>query len=134
MVPEMEQDGQADNSHCLSIGLDIFQHFNNQSDQLWSFPGRSVVKNPPPMQEIQFIPGTGRCPGEGNGNPLQDSHPGNPKDREAWWAAVHGSERVGHNLATKQDQLYHLTVSPTSKPGTLLIPDASFQRVYEFSF
>ena len=53
MVPEKEQGGQADSSGCLSIGLDIVQHFNNQSDQLWSFPGGSVVKNPPPMQEIQ---------------------------------------------------------------------------------
>ena len=76
------------------------------------------------------IPGWGRSPGGGNGSPLRDSRPGNPKDTGAWRAAVHGSERVGHNLATKQDQLYHLTISLTSKPGTLSTPDASFQRVY----
>ena len=29
-------------------------------------------------------------PGEGNGNPLQDSGLGNPMDRGAWWATVHG--------------------------------------------
>ena len=29
-------------------------------------------------------------PGEGNGNPLQFSYLGNPMDRGAWWAAVHG--------------------------------------------
>ena len=33
------------------------------------------------------IPGSGRSPGEGNGNPLQWV---NPMDREAWWATVHG--------------------------------------------
>ena len=36
------------------------------------------------------IPGSGRSPGEGNGNPFQYSRLGNPKDREAWWATVHG--------------------------------------------
>ena len=36
------------------------------------------------------IPGSGRSPGEGNGNPLQYSCLGNPMDRGAWWAIVHG--------------------------------------------
>ena len=35
------------------------------------------------------IPGSGRSPGEGNGNPLH----GNPMDREAWWAIVHGAAK-----------------------------------------
>ena len=37
-----------------------------------------------------LIPGLGRSPGEGNGNPLQYSCRKNPIDREAWWATVHG--------------------------------------------
>ena len=41
-------------------------------------------------------------PGEINGNPFQYSHMGNPMDRGAWQATVHGVSRVGHNLATKQ--------------------------------
>ena len=36
------------------------------------------------------IPGWGRSPGEVNGNPLQYSYLGNPMDRGAWWATVHG--------------------------------------------
>ena len=36
------------------------------------------------------IPGLGRSPGEGNGNPLQYSCLENPMDGEAWWATVHG--------------------------------------------
>ena len=36
------------------------------------------------------IPGSGRSPGEGNGNPLQYSCLGNPTDREAWQAIIHG--------------------------------------------
>ena len=37
-----------------------------------------------------LIPGSGRSPGEGNGNPLQYSCLENSMDREAWWATVHG--------------------------------------------
>ena len=36
------------------------------------------------------IPRYGRSPGEGNGNPLQYSYLGNPMDRRAWQATVHG--------------------------------------------
>ena len=44
--------------------------------------------------------GLGRCPGEGNGNPLQYSCLKNSMHRRPWQATVHGSQRVGHNLAT----------------------------------
>ena len=39
------------------------------------------------------IPGSGRFPGEGNGNPLQYSCLENPMDRGAWWATVHGGRK-----------------------------------------
>ena len=42
------------------------------------------------MGDLGLIPGLGRCPGEGNGNPLQYYCLENPMDRGAWWAAVHG--------------------------------------------
>ena len=55
------------------------------------FPGGSVVKNPPTNSgDAGLIPGLGRSPGEGNGNPLQYSCLGNPMDRGAWWATVPG--------------------------------------------
>ena len=56
------------------------------------FPGSSVGKNPPAnARDVGSVPTfPGRAPGEGNGNPLQYSCLGNPMDREAWWAAVHG--------------------------------------------
>ena len=47
------------------------------------------------------IPELGRSPGEGNGNPLQYSCLGNPMDRGAWPAVVHGVARIRHDLATK---------------------------------
>jgi len=40
--------------------------------------------------DLGLIPGLGRSPGEGNGNPLQYSCLGNPMDRGAWWVTVHG--------------------------------------------
>ena len=62
---------------------------------LLGFPGGSVVKNPPANAgDPGSIPGPGRSPGEGNGNPLQYSCPGSPKDRGAWWATVHGVAMV----------------------------------------
>ena len=48
-----------------------------------------------------LIFGSGRLPGEGNGNPLQYSCLENPMDRGAWWATVHGVARIGHDLVTK---------------------------------
>jgi len=44
-----------------------------------------------------LIPGSGRSPGEGNGNPLQYSCLENPMDGGTWWATVHRSQRVRHN-------------------------------------
>ena len=40
--------------------------------------------------DLVLIPGLGRSPGEGNGNPLQYSCLENPMDRGVWWATVHG--------------------------------------------
>ena len=40
--------------------------------------------------DVGLIPGLGRSPGRGNGNPLQYSCLKKPMDREAWWATVHG--------------------------------------------
>ena len=48
-----------------------------------------------------YIPGLGRSPGEGNGNPLQYSCLKNPRDRGAWQATAHGVSSVGHDLVTK---------------------------------
>ena len=66
-----------------------------------SFPGGSVVKNlPANAGDAGSILDLGRSPGEGNGNPLQNSCLGNPMDRGTLGATVHGVTRVGHNLAT----------------------------------
>ena len=52
-----------------------------------------VVKNPPinaeDIRDVSSIPGSGRSPREGHGNPIQYSCLKNPMDREAWWATLH---------------------------------------------
>ena len=68
------------------------------------FPGDSVVKNLPAnagdIRDAGSIPGSGRSPGEGNGNPLQYSCLENPRDRGAWWATVHGVTKSWPTLTT----------------------------------
>ena len=53
-----------------------------------------MVRNPSAFagdaRAVGLIPGSGRSPGIGNGNPLQYSCLENPMDRGAWWAIVHG--------------------------------------------
>ena len=61
-----------------------------------------MVKNPVKQetQEMSLIPGSGRHSREENSNPLQYFCLENPMDREAWWATVHGLQRVRHDLVT----------------------------------
>ena len=55
-----------------------------------------------PESRVGLIPGSRRSPGEGNGNPLQYSCLGNPLDRGAWQATVHGVRKESDTTATKQ--------------------------------
>ena len=69
-----------------------------------------MVQNlPANAGEVGSIPGSGRSPGEGNGNPLQYSCLENPRDRGAWQATVHG---VAEELdMTKQLSNNYITVN-----------------------
>jgi len=53
-----------------------------------------VIKNPPPnardAEDVGSVSESGRYPGEGNGNPLQNSCLENSMNRETWKAMVHG--------------------------------------------
>ena len=62
------------------------------------FPAGTVVKTPPANAgDMGSILGSGRSPGGGNGNPIQDSCVENSTDSGAWWAIVHSVTRVGYN-------------------------------------
>jgi len=56
--------------------------------------------------DLGLIPGSGRIPGEGNGNPLQYSCLENPKNGGAWWATAHG-------VAKSQTRLNNFTFTFT---------------------
>ena len=51
---------------------------------------KNVPANAEDGRDVGSIPGPGRCPGRGHGNPLQYSCLENPIVRGAWWATVHG--------------------------------------------
>ena len=66
--------------------------------------GGAVVKIVPAsagdVRDTDSIPGSGRYPGGGNGNPLLYSCPENPMNRGAWWATVHGVTKSQTRLNT----------------------------------
>ena len=66
------------------------------------FPGGSEAKNSPANAgDAGSIPGPGRSSGGGDDNPYQYTCLGNPMDRGAWQATVHGGHKE-RNLATEQ--------------------------------
>ena len=76
--------------------------------------GKNLPAN---ARDAGLIPASGRSPGEGNGNPLHYSRLKNPMDRGDWWATVQsmGSQRVRHDLATKQQQRVPFGVDRSSR-------------------
>ena len=81
-----------------SLNYNLYMGFTNDVcsstsfiKHLSCFPGGSEVKaSACNVGDLGLIPGLGRAPGEGNGNPLQYSCLENAMDGGAWWAAVHG--------------------------------------------
>ena len=61
--------------------------------------GKETICNAGDIGRVGLIPGLRRSPGEGNGNPLQYSCLGNPMDRGAWLAVVHGVTKSWHDWA-----------------------------------
>ena len=75
----------------LYVSCNVLQLKNKDVRDILGFFGGSVVKNlPASAGNLGSIPGLGRSLEEGNSNPLQFSCLGNPMDREAWRAPLHG--------------------------------------------
>ena len=74
----------------------------------WGFPGSSDGKaSAYNARDPGSIPGSGRSPGEGNGNPLQYSCLENPMDRGAWWATIHGVSKSWTQLSDFTSLHFH---------------------------
>ena len=88
-----------------------------------------LVKNlPAGVRDAGSVPGSGRSPREGNGNPLEYSCLGNPVDRGAWRATVHG---VAKELDTTERLSMHVT--PTSHcPQSLAATNLSVSVILSF--
>ena len=70
-----------------------------------------MVKNlPANAGDEGSIPGSGRSPGEGNGNPLQYSCLENPMDRGAGWAIIHGVAKSQTRLSAHTYRDKHMNV------------------------
>ena len=75
-----------------------FPHSFSPKGLPWWLRGKESAFNP---GDSGTIPGSGRCPGERNGHPLQYSCLENPTDRDAWWAKIHG----GHKESDTAEQV-----------------------------
>ena len=80
---------------CVMFIVNEFYHVGGRIyTYTWGFPAGAVVENPPvnagDTGDVGSIPGMGRSPGGGSGDPLQYSCLENPLDRGAWWATFHG--------------------------------------------
>ena len=58
---------------------------------------KNLSVNAEGARDLGSIPGSGRSPGEGNGNPLQHPCLGNPMDKGTWWAIIHQVAKSHHD-------------------------------------
>ena len=87
--------------------------------------GGLVVKNPPAhAEDTGSIPGLGRSPGGGHGNPLQYSCLENPMDRGGWRAMVHAVQKSLTRLSTK-----HYSISSSSSFNVFVDWKGSFPLI-----
>ena len=92
-------------SPCFSPGLRILCYKFS-----WASQVSQKIKNLPcNARDLSLIPGLGRCPGEGNGNPLQNSCLENSMDREAWQAKAHEVTKSWTRLSDRHIHTYKLS-------------------------
>ena len=77
----------------LKLKLQYFDHLMQRTDSL----EKNLLANAGDVRDADSIPGLGRSPGEGNGNPLQYSCLENSMGRGAWCVIVCGVANTGHN-------------------------------------
>ena len=102
LVPEPQVIMPVIRAVVLTLQIRIFppQEHLAVSRHFWGFPsgsdGKEYACN---AGDLGLIPGLGRSPGGGHGNPLQYSCLENPTDRGPWWATVHGVTKTQTRLS-----------------------------------
>ena len=93
-----------------------------------------AVENPSAnTRDMGLTTGSGRCSGVGNGNLLPYSCLGNLKDREAWWAAVHGSIVLAGYSPESQDMTERLNTHVYTHMDSYLIPCVKYYNFFTYS-
>ena len=84
--------------YCKVISLQLIKINEKENHPILQLgkDGKEFVCN---AEDLGSIPGLGRSPGVGNGNPLQYSCLENSMDRETWWARVHGVKKSQTRLS-----------------------------------
>ena len=110
------------------------------SSQFQRLTGKESSCNAGDTGDTGWIPGSGRAPGEGHGNPLQHSCLGNPMDRGEWWPTVHGAAKSWTWLNTPHHSPFQ---SNTEKESYLLhtklidpirnVQDLNLKTIWVFS-
>ena len=107
-IPWMEEPCRLQSMGLQRVGHDWAISLS-LTTETWASQVALVVKNPSAnvgdVRDMGSNPGSGRSPGEGNGNPLQYSCLENPMDRGAWQATVYGMAQLGmtgHLAGTQQ--------------------------------
>ena len=96
----MGETGKVLQGDDISNSLERWEGFGQVEGHRWSFPGGSVGKESVcNAGDPDSIPGLGRSPGEGNGNPLQYSCLENPMDVGAWQAIVYKAAKSWTRLS-----------------------------------
>ena len=109
---------------CSSLRTSPPHHWMNMSSRTsGGFPGNSAGKESAcNAGDPDLIPESVRSPGEGHGNSLQYFYLGNPMDRGAWWAIVHGVAKSWTWLSTST-HICGTTAYGPSQPTNRLDPD-----------
>ena len=131
------------------IFLVTFRRISKKHSHLMSYSGLprwlSGKESACNARDVGLIPGSGRYPGKGNGNPLQYSSLENSMDRGAWWATVYGasnSQTQLSNLTTTRASCYNCcSILPTVQQffhsyitflKTFSTPDVHSNPVFQF--
>ena len=111
--------------HSICVHARAHTHTHTHTHRLpqW-LSGKQSTCNTGDKGDAGSIPGLGRSPRQGNGNPLQSYCLENPMDRGAWWATVHGVTKSQTQLSNFTNICTRSSSIPTSpmKPSRTLLP------------